>query len=672
MTYLLLQTFLLLLASYFLGAFTACLMKRAARREPAAVAAEVQPAPRPVARAPAPIAAAAATSSPIAAPAARIEPRSYEPLQPKIDILARPEPKAAPVQADTSRFDRALAHAVLKDDTPRKCIVEIRPAVLKPVTVRPGPNSPAAIAVSKPTPKPAVAQPSPAPQTVAAKPAAAPPPQAAPQPAPQPASTVAMSSAALAAVAAAKAAAVAVAASAASKASTTSSGVPVVTPQPKPVSQTPPQSAVPVTAAPAAAPLKPAEPPRPQPPAPSAVSVPPVAKSSAFDDFLRIRAIDEAMSQRLRALGVRNFDDIAHWTSADINRINQALGLSGRIEREQWIEQAQILAKGGETYYSRSRAAGQVPSAQAAPSQQASAPTPAPVSAKPPAAVSAAPSTTVSSSPVSNSPVSSSPVSGGTASATATAAAAAAAAASASASAAAAAKAMQQTAAQHQAAAALAPAPKPAPPPAAASPAPAAAAIPQPPAPAPAATPTPQPAPASRASQLPQRSVSEMASAAAAAIAAASASVTRGVRPIEPISPLSKVDPNISRPARLSDAIKERETKPGDDGDLDHLRSVKSEAYRSSTASDEVNDLKRIRGIGVLIEKRLNALGISSYAQIANWSASEIDRISQTLDFKGRIERENWVEQARILSSGGQTEFSRRVDKGDVESSRDS
>ena len=81
---------------------------------------------------------------------------------------------------------------------------------------------------------------------------------------------------------------------------------------------------------------------------------------------------------------------------------------------------------------------------------------------------------------------------------------------------------------------------------------------------------------------------------------------------------------------------------------------------------------QRIRGIGVLIEKRLNALGISSYAQIANWSASEIDRISQTLDFKGRIERENWVEQARILSSGGQTEFSRRVDKGDVESSRDS
>ena len=40
------------------------------------------------------------------------------------------------------------------------------------------------------------------------------------------------------------------------------------------------------------------------------------------------------------------------------------------------------------------------------------------------------------------------------------------------------------------------------------------------------------------------------------------------------------------------------------------------------------------------------------------------------LDFKGRIERENWVEQARILAAGGQTEFSRRVDRGEVDSSR--
>ena len=101
-------------------------------------------------------------------------------------------------------------------------------------------------------------------------------------------------------------------------------------------------------------------------------------------------------------------------------------------------------------------------------------------------------------------------------------------------------------------------------------------------------------------------------------------------------------------------------------GELAGLRSVRSEAY-SATATGKAgpDDLKRIRGVGVLIERKLNSMGINSYAQVANWTSAEIDRVSQVLDFKGKVERENWVEQARILSAGGQTEFSRRVDRGD-------
>ena len=102
------------------------------------------------------------------------------------------------------------------------------------------------------------------------------------------------------------------------------------------------------------------------------------------------------------------------------------------------------------------------------------------------------------------------------------------------------------------------------------------------------------------------------------------------------------------------------------------LRSVRSEALRGTGSgfgtpvTGDVDDLKRIRGIGVLIEKKLHSLGVISYEQVANWTGEDIDRISQLLDFKGRIERENWIEQARILASGGQTEFSRRVDRGEV------
>jgi predicted flap endonuclease-1-like 5' DNA nuclease len=88
---------------------------------------------------------------------------------------------------------------------------------------------------------------------------------------------------------------------------------------------------------------------------------------------------------------------------------------------------------------------------------------------------------------------------------------------------------------------------------------------------------------------------------------------------------------------------------------------------RNANAPD---DLKRIRGTGVLIEKKLNSLGVTRYDQIARWTNLDIERISQVLDFKGRIERENWVEQASILAAGGITEFARRLDREEVEAAR--
>jgi predicted flap endonuclease-1-like 5' DNA nuclease len=82
------------------------------------------------------------------------------------------------------------------------------------------------------------------------------------------------------------------------------------------------------------------------------------------------------------------------------------------------------------------------------------------------------------------------------------------------------------------------------------------------------------------------------------------------------------------------------------------------------------DDLKRIKGIGVVLEKKLHGLGVINYGQIAGWSQGEIDKMSDVLDFKGRIERENWIEQARILATGGITDFARRVDRGEVETSK--
>ena len=62
------------------------------------------------------------------------------------------------------------------------------------------------------------------------------------------------------------------------------------------------------------------------------------------------------------------------------------------------------------------------------------------------------------------------------------------------------------------------------------------------------------------------------------------------------------------------------------------------------------DDLKLIVGIGPVLERMLQQLGISSYRQIARWTDRDIDEFNARLpDFPGRIRRDAWVMQARAL-----------------------
>jgi len=85
-----------------------------------------------------------------------------------------------------------------------------------------------------------------------------------------------------------------------------------------------------------------------------------------------------------------------------------------------------------------------------------------------------------------------------------------------------------------------------------------------------------------------------------------------------------------------------------------------------TSAPDDSDDLKRIKGIGQVIETTLNELGIYQFKQISIWDSNNISWLENFLAFPGRINRENWVEQAKTLNEGGTTEFAKRVDKGDV------
>ncbi|MGF1476597.1 MAG: helix-hairpin-helix domain-containing protein [Geminicoccaceae bacterium] len=60
----------------------------------------------------------------------------------------------------------------------------------------------------------------------------------------------------------------------------------------------------------------------------------------------------------------------------------------------------------------------------------------------------------------------------------------------------------------------------------------------------------------------------------------------------------------------------------------------------AAEVSSEPDDLKKIKGIGPVLEKKLHNLGITTFAQIAAFDATEIARIDEVLDFMGRFERE--------------------------------
>ncbi len=99
-------------------------------------------------------------------------------------------------------------------------------------------------------------------------------------------------------------------------------------------------------------------------------------------------------------------------------------------------------------------------------------------------------------------------------------------------------------------------------------------------------------------------------------------------------------------------------------------KSQNRTASQGSVTFPPSDDLTRIKGIGIVMERRLNGLGVRRYSDIAAWSNPDIVRISQVIDFKERIERDKWIEQARILAAGGTTDFARRVDRGKIETDK--
>ena len=62
-------------------------------------------------------------------------------------------------------------------------------------------------------------------------------------------------------------------------------------------------------------------------------------------------------------------------------------------------------------------------------------------------------------------------------------------------------------------------------------------------------------------------------------------------------------------------------------------------------------DLKKLSGVGPALEKKLIAAGVTSLEQVAAWTEADVTKIDEELSFKGRIEREGWIAQAKELTA---------------------
>ena len=82
-------------------------------------------------------------------------------------------------------------------------------------------------------------------------------------------------------------------------------------------------------------------------------------------------------------------------------------------------------------------------------------------------------------------------------------------------------------------------------------------------------------------------------------------------------------------------------------------KAAKAEAPAAEApATEGADDLKKLSGVGPALEKKLLAAGVTTFAQIAAWTEADIADFDEKLSFKGRIEREGWVEQAQALVKG--------------------
>jgi len=101
----------------------------------------------------------------------------------------------------------------------------------------------------------------------------------------------------------------------------------------------------------------------------------------------------------------------------------------------------------------------------------------------------------------------------------------------------------------------------------------------------------------------------------------------------------------------VAEAAQAVEATPAAEAAPEEAAEEELDKYKGLDAPNgEPDDLKKITGVGPVLEQKLNGLGIFHYSQIAALSVEDIRKVDEELNFKGRIDRDDWLGQAAELA----------------------
>ncbi|RWL80801.1 MAG: proton-conducting membrane transporter [Mesorhizobium sp.] len=143
------------------------------------------------------------------------------------------------------------------------------------------------------------------------------------------------------------------------------------------------------------------------------------------------------------------------------------------------------------------------------------------------------------------------------------------------------------------------------------------------------------------------------ATPAPAALISTPAAATSAAAKVAPAKPAAAKKPAATKTAAAKPAAKPAAPKKA-------AAPAKKAAAAPKAAPGKADNLRRLIGIGPVNERLLKGQGVTTYAQIAAWTDADVKRIEEVLNFDGRIAREKWIEQAKLLAAGDEAEFARQ------------